>query len=60
MNLGPETPMSAFTIVLVILIVAFFAVLPTWPHSSNWGYYPSLFIALLILIAAFMARMGQF
>jgi hypothetical protein len=31
------------------------AALPTWPHSRNWGYYPSggfgfVFIVLLILV----------
>jgi len=43
----------------LILVVLFFmfvvAALPTWPHSRNWGYYPSggfgfVFIVLLILV----------
>jgi hypothetical protein len=23
------------------LILLFVAVVPTWPYSKNWGYYPS-------------------
>ncbi|MBG6222312.1 hypothetical protein H4V96_001278 [Janthinobacterium sp. CG_23.4] len=26
------------TIILIILILALVGVLPTWPHSRNWGY----------------------
>jgi hypothetical protein len=38
------------SIVLLLLIVG---ALPTWPYSSDWGYYPSggLGLILLILIA---------
>ena len=28
-------------ILLVILVLLLFGALPTWPHSRNWGYYPS-------------------
>jgi asparagine N-glycosylation enzyme membrane subunit Stt3 len=43
-------------IVLVILAMLVLGALPTWPHSRNWGYYPSgglvavLLIVLLILL----------
>jgi hypothetical protein len=37
-------------ITLVILIVVLLAVLPTWPYSSGWGYYPSSGVGLLVLI----------
>jgi len=29
------------TILLIILILILIGALPTWPHSSGWGYYPS-------------------
>ena len=38
------------TIGLIILIVVLFAVLPTWPYSSGWGYYPSGGVGLLVII----------
>lgn len=37
-------------ILLIILIVILLGVLPTWPYSSGWGYYPSGGIGLLVLI----------
>jgi len=35
---------------LLILIIVLLAVLPTWPYSSGWGYYPSGAIGLILLI----------
>jgi hypothetical protein len=42
------------TVLIVILVVALIGALPAWPHSSNWGYFPSggfglLLLALLLL-----------
>jgi hypothetical protein len=40
------------TILVVVLVLLLLGVLPTWPHSRSWGYYPSggLGIVLLILV----------
>jgi hypothetical protein len=40
------------TILIVILVLMLLGALPSWPHSRNWGYFPSggLGIVLLILI----------
>ncbi len=38
------------TILLIILILVLLGALPTWPHSRNWGYYPSGGIGLIVLI----------
>ena len=43
------------TILLVLLILIVIGALPTWPHSSGWGYYPSglggvLLIVLIVLL----------
>jgi hypothetical protein len=35
---------------LILLIVVLLAVLPTWPYSSGWGYYPSGGVGLLVII----------
>jgi len=29
------------TILIVVLVLLLVGVLPTWPHSANWGYGPS-------------------
>lgn len=44
MNLG--------TILIIIVILMLIGALPTWPHSANWGLYPSggLGIVLIIII----------
>ncbi len=41
----------------IILFLLVLALLPTWPYSAGWGYYPSggvglLLILLLILLLA--------
>ncbi len=43
-----------FTILLILLILMVVGALPTWRHSSNWGYGPSgglgtILVILLIL-----------
>jgi hypothetical protein len=45
---------------VVILIVVLLAVLPTWPYSSGWGYYPSggVGLILIILIVLLLTRGG--
>ena len=41
-------------ILLVILLVLMFGAFPTWPHSRNWGYYPSGTLGLILLIVMVM------
>lgn len=47
-------------ITLVVLIIILLAVLPTWPYSSGWGYYPSggVGLILIILIVLLLTRGG--
>ena len=40
--------MSIGTILLIILILVLLGVLPTWPHSREWGYYPTGGLGLII------------
>ena len=46
------------TILLVLLVMMLLGALPTWPHSKNWGYYPSggLGLLLAILIVLLLGR----
>lgn len=48
-------------LILILLAIILLAVLPTWPYSSGWGYYPSSGVALLliILVILFFFRSGQ-
>jgi Protein of unknown function (DUF3309) len=38
------------TVLLVILILALLGVLPAWPYSHAWGYYPSGGLGILLII----------
>ena len=38
------------TLLLIILILLLLGVLPTWPYSSGWGYYPSGLLGVLVII----------
>jgi Protein of unknown function (DUF3309) len=37
-------------VIVVILVLLCLAVLPTWPYSAGWGYYPSGGLGLIVLI----------
>jgi hypothetical protein len=32
------------------VIILLLGVLPTWPYSRNWGYYPSGGLGLILVI----------
>ena len=47
--------MTLGTILLIVLILILVGVIPTWPHSSSWGYYPAggvgtILVVVLILL----------
>jgi hypothetical protein len=33
--------------------------LPTWPHSRNWGYYPSGGLGTVLVIVLVLVLMGR-
>jgi hypothetical protein len=39
-----------YTILLIVLILALVGGLPAWPYSTDWGYYPSGGIGLLLVV----------
>jgi hypothetical protein len=51
--------MSIGTILLIILILVLLGVLPTWPHSRGWGYYPTGGIGLIIIIILVLLLLGR-
>ena len=38
------------TLLMIILVLLLVGVLPTWPYSSGWGYYPASGLGLVLLI----------
>lgn len=51
--------MSIGTILLIILILMLVGALPNWPHSKNWGYYPSGGLTLVVVIVLILVLMGR-
>ena len=47
------------TILIVILILMLLGAMPTWPHSRNWGYYPSGGLGLVLLVVIVLLLMGR-
>lgn len=47
------------TILLIILILLLLGAVPAWPHSRDWGYYPSGGIGLIVVILAVLLLMGR-
>jgi hypothetical protein len=47
------------TILIVILVLVVIGALPTWPHSKNWGYYPSGGLGLVLLILIILLLLGR-
>lgn len=47
------------TILIVVLILILIGALPTWPHSRQWGYYPSGGLGLILLILIILMLLGR-
>ncbi len=47
------------TILIVILVLMLVGVLPTWPHSKSWGYFPSGGLGLVLLILVILLLLGR-
>ena len=46
------------TILLIVLIILLIGALPNWPHSRNWGYYPSGGLGLVLVILIVLLLLG--
>ena len=51
--------MSIGTILIVVLLLMLVGVLPTWPHSKSWGYYPSSGLGLVLVILLILVLLGR-
>ena len=47
------------TILIVILILALLGAMPRWPHSRNWGYYPTGGLGIILLIVIVLLVLGR-
>jgi hypothetical protein len=51
--------MNIGSILLIVFILMLVGVLPTWPHSRSWGYYPSGGLGLVVLILLVLVLLGR-
>ena len=51
--------MSLGTILLIVLIILLIGGLPTWPHSRNWGYYPSISLGTVLVVVLILMLLGR-
>jgi hypothetical protein len=42
--------MNLMTILLIVLLLIVVGILPTWPYSASWGYYPSGGVGTLLIV----------
>jgi hypothetical protein len=46
-------------ILTIVLVIALIGSVPTWPHSRNWGYYPSGGLGLVLIILLVLFLLGR-
>jgi hypothetical protein len=46
-------------LLLILLIVLLLAIVPAWPYSRGWGYYPSGGVGLVVLVIVILLLMGR-
>jgi hypothetical protein len=47
------------TILLIVLVLLLVGALPSWPHSTNWGYAPSGVLGAVLLVILILFLMGK-
>jgi hypothetical protein len=47
------------TILIVIVILMLVGAMPRWPHSRDWGYYPSGGLGLVLIILVILLVLGR-
>jgi len=47
------------TLLVVVLVVMLLGAMPAWPYSREWGYYPSGFFGIVLLIVIVLALTGR-
>jgi hypothetical protein len=47
------------TVLLVLLVLMLIGAFPAWPHSRNWGYYPSSGLGVLLIVLVVLLLSGR-
>jgi len=46
-------------ILLIVLIFMLLGAIPVWPHSKNWGYYPTGGLGLVLTVIIILLLLGR-
>jgi hypothetical protein len=50
---------TARIVLVVVLVILLLGVLPTWPYSAGFGYYPSGGVGLILVVLVILLLMGK-
>lgn len=46
-------------ILLIVIVLLLIGVLPLWPHSVSWGYFPSGGLGLVLIVVVVLMLIGR-
>jgi fumarate reductase subunit D len=47
------------TFLVLLLVLALVGALPRWPHSREWGYFPTGGVGLVLVIVVVLLLVGR-
>jgi hypothetical protein len=56
----PPGSKGGWMLLLLLLLLVLIAVVPAWPYSRGWGYYPSGGLGLVLMIVLIFFLLGYF
>jgi hypothetical protein len=51
--------MAIGTILLIVLVLLLVGAFPSWGHSRNWGYGPSGFVGVALVVVVVLLTTGH-
>ena len=46
-------------VLIVLLVLVLIGVLPAWPHSRSWGYFPTSGVGLILVVLVILLLVGR-
>lgn len=50
--------MGIGTILLILLVLILLGIIPAWPHSRSWGYKPTGFVGIALVVLLVLVLTG--
>ncbi len=51
--------MTTSSLLLIVLVLLALGVVPVWPYSREWGYYPSSGLGVVVLVLLLLVLTGN-